>query len=135
MINNIIHCEYSNTLRTNLNQLIAFNYNGQWVLQIDSSIDYDTAIKLFKRWFQLYTCVDVKVLAKALNDALNRKLAVNIDGKRISLYLKDGKINTKRIRKVLILEDCDKLSIFHDVIVNTLKIWINNRPMITKNLI
>lgn len=122
----IIHKKGSFTIRADNNCLIAWEYNGRWILEIDTSIDMDTATKLFQRWHSLHTYASPEQLAASLNDAINTRLYITIGTRTVPVYWK-GQLNKLGIEAAVNAPmNCNhEFSCRHDIPSGMIHYWIH----------
>lgn len=113
------------TLRTNSNACVAFmDTSGRWILDLDRSIDMDSATKIFQLWHSAHTYAEPEALAKALNDALNTEIYVVIGERKVPLYYR-GKLNRVGVESAFnVLGEWDHgFSFRHDIPSDQMHYW------------
>lgn len=126
----IVYSEGSNTIRTSTNCLVAWRDDDRWVLDIDGAVNFDLAVMMFKRWFQIHTYATPVLLAKALDDAINHELKATIVLRDVCLYNAGGALNIAYIKRAVrmagLYKDGDKFSATHDIAGGYLRVWVND---------
>lgn len=123
----IVYSWETKTLRTGSNCCVAFmDHSGRWILDLDRSIDMDTATKIFQRWHSAQTYAEPEVLAAALTDALNKEIYVMIGDRKIPLYYR-GNLNRVGVEAAFnMLGEWDHgFSFRHDIPSDQMHYWTN----------
>lgn len=128
----LIHCKTTDTLREEkTNQLIAVKVKGRFLLDIDSGLPMGFIVRFIKVWHSVYRYCDTDKFVAALNNLMQGKSQIEVEGEAAPIFVDTG-FNTKGIenflkRKGFLKKDYRKFSMFYDIEVNHLRIWLDDQ--------
>lgn len=127
----LFYCNKSDTIREETgNTMVAENVNGRFLLDIDGKIPLGFVVRLVKVWHCLYRVCDAVKLVDALNNIMQGKSVIHIDGENAPLFVETG-FNFEGLesflkRKNCIQRDYAKFSVFYDIQLNHLRVWLDD---------
>tara|TARA_B100002049_G_C16085590_1_gene379383 strand:+ start:15287 stop:15712 length:426 start_codon:yes stop_codon:yes gene_type:complete len=129
----LIHCKTTDTIREETtNQLIAVKVNGRFLLDLDGNLPMGFIVRFIKVWHSVYRYCDTRKFIDALNNLMQGKSQIEVEGEAAPLFVETG-FNNKGIesflkRKGLLKKDYKKFSMFYDIEVNHLRFWLDDQP-------